>query len=67
MAFEKQSDPHGKIVMTTKHCLKFQMGFCPKFGGKKAINFSEPFSLNDGINDLRLDFDCIQCVMKVIY
>jgi len=67
MAFEKQSDPHGKIVMTTKHCLKFQMGFCPKFGGKNAINFSEPFSLNDGINDLRLDFDCIQCVMKVIY
>ena len=67
MAFEKQSDPHGKTVMTTKHCLKFQMGFCPKFGGKKAINFSEPFSLNDGINDLRLDFDCIQCVMKVIY
>lgn len=67
MAFEKQSDPHGKTVMTTKHCLKFQMGFCPKYGGKKPINFSEPFSLNDGINDLRLDFDCIRCVMKVIY
>ena len=67
MAFEKQSDPHGKTVMTTKHCLKFQMGFCPKYGGKKPVNFSEPFSLNDGINDLRLDFDCIQCVMKVIY
>lgn len=67
MAFEKQPDPHGKTVMTTKHCLKFQMGFCPKFGGKKSNNFSEPFSLNDGINDLRLDFDCLQCVMKVIY
>jgi len=67
MAFEKQSDPHGKTVMTTKHCLKFQMGFCPKFGGKKSTNFSEPFSLNDGINELRLDFDCLQCVMKVIY
>jgi len=67
MAFEKQSDPYGKTVMTTKHCLKFQMGFCPKYGGKKPINFSEPFSLNDGINDLHLDFDCLQCVMKVIY
>ena len=67
MAFEKQSDPHGKTVMTTKHCLKFQMGFCPKYGGKKPANFNEPFSLNDGINELRLDFDCIQCVMKVIY
>jgi len=67
MAFEKQPDPHGKTVMTTKHCLKFQMGFCPKFGGKKPSDFSEPFSLNDGINELRLDFDCLRCVMKVIY
>jgi len=67
VAFEKQADPHGKTVMTTKHCLKFQMGFCPKFGGKKPSDFSEPFSLNDGINELRLDFDCLRCVMKVIY
>lgn len=67
MAFEKQSDPHGKTVMTTKHCLKFQMGFCTRFGGQKPLNFSEPFSLNDGINELRLDFDCLKCVMKVIY
>ena len=67
MAFEKQPDPHGKTVMTTKHCLKFQMGFCPKFGGKKPSDFSEPFSLNDGTNELRLDFDCLRCVMKVIF
>jgi len=67
MAFEKQPDPHGKTVMTTKHCLKFQMGFCTKHGGTKPLNFSEPFFLNDGVNELRLDFDCLQCVMKVIY
>ena len=67
IAFEKQSDHQGKTVMTTKHCLKFQMGFCPKYGGNKPLNFSEPFSLNDGTNELRLDFDCLQCVMKVIY
>jgi collagenase-like PrtC family protease len=66
-AFEKQADIQGKTVMTTKHCLKFQMGFCPKYGGKKPLNFSEPFSLNDGVHELRLDFDCLQCVMKVIY
>ncbi len=67
MAFEKQSTIHGKTVMTTKHCLKFQMGFCTRYGGKKPLNFSEPFSLNDEVNELKLDFDCIQCVMKVIY
>lgn len=67
MAFEKQSIRQRQTVMTTKHCLKFQMGFCPKYGGKKPLNFSEPFFLNDGVNELQLDFDCLQCVMKVIY
>jgi 23S rRNA 5-hydroxycytidine C2501 synthase len=66
-AFEKQPEIHGKTVMTMKHCLKFQLGFCPRYGGIKPLNFSEPFWLNDGKNELRLDFDCLQCVMKVIY
>ena len=67
MAFEKLSDYRGKTVMTTRHCLKFQLGFCPKCGGAKPEHFSEPFLLNDGKNELKLDFDCAQCVMKVIY
>ena len=67
MAFEKISDHHGRTVMTMKHCLKFQLGYCSKFGGKKPDNFREPFSLYDGKNELRLDFDCALCVMKVIY
>ena len=66
-AFEKTSDHHGKTVMTMKHCLKFQLGFCPKFGGTKPDHFREPFSLNDGKNELRLEFDCALCVMKVVY
>jgi len=67
VAFEKQSETHGKTVMTTKHCLKYQMGFCSRYGGAKPSNFNEPFLLNDGINELRLDFDCKECVMRVIY
>ncbi len=67
MAFEKLSEYHGKMVMTTRHCLKFQLGFCPKYGGTKPENFNEPFLLNDGKNELKLDFDCANCVMKVIY
>ena len=39
MAFEKLSEHHGMTVMTTKHCLKFQLGFCPKFGGTKPEKF----------------------------
>jgi len=67
MAFEKLSEYHGKTVMTTRHCLKYQLGFCRKFGGTKSEKFNEPFLLNDGKNELRLEFDCAQCVMKVIY
>jgi len=67
LAFEKQLEHHGRTVMTTKHCLKFQLGFCPKFGGTKPEEFIEPFSLHDGKNVLTLGFDCAQCVMKVIY
>ncbi len=67
MAFEKQTARHGMTVMTTKHCLKFELGFCLKLGGSQPDNFSEPFSLNDGKNELMLEFDCAQCVMKVIY
>jgi 23S rRNA 5-hydroxycytidine C2501 synthase len=67
IAFEKLSDRRGKTVMTTRHCLKFQMGFCLKYGGSKPVNYNEPFTLNDGTNELQLDFDCPHCVMKVIY
>jgi 23S rRNA 5-hydroxycytidine C2501 synthase len=67
IAFEKLAEHHGKTVMTMKHCLKFQLGFCLKFGGAPPENFSEPYFLNDGKNELRLDFDCAKCVMKVIY
>jgi putative protease len=67
MAFEKLSKIDNQTVMTMKHCLKFQMGFCTKYGGAKPVNFTEPYFLNDGKNELKLDFDCQQCVMKVVY
>jgi putative protease len=66
-AFEKLAKIDGQTVMTMKHCLKFQMGFCTKYGGTKPMNFTEPYFLNDGKNELKLDFDCQQCVMKVVY
>lgn len=66
-AFEEQSNYTGKNVMTTKHCLKFQMGFCTRFGGQKSDQFKEPFYLADGNKVLLLEFDCAQCVMRVKY
>jgi putative protease len=52
-------------VMTTKHCLKYELGFCPKFGGSSPSRLTEPFFLQDGANRFELGFDCRNCMMKV--
>jgi putative protease len=57
---------HGRKVMTTKYCLKYQLDECP-LEGKKII-LQEPLTLVDEYgHKLRLKFDCGACVMEVIY
>lgn len=65
-AFEKRSDRGGFALMTTKHCLKYQMGYCKKHGGSVPATVSEPLWLHEGNLRFRLDFDCKNCLMKVI-
>ena len=57
------SPGHGRRVMTTRYCIKRQLGLCPKDGAKKL---PEPLSLvdSDG-NTLELRFDCDACRMEV--
>lgn len=66
-AFEVESDFTNKEIMITKHCIKYQMGFCPKFDkpGNKKLN--EPLYLADNNRKYKLEFDCKQCAMKVIF
>ncbi len=65
MAVEKRQVSGRLLVMTTKHCLKYELGFCPKFGGTSPTQFTEPFFLQDGANRFELEFDCRNCMMKV--
>ena len=59
-----QTDFKGKTVMTTKHCLKYSLGFCSKTG--KKIN--EPLFLVDETGKkYPLEFDCKNCQMLVKY
>lgn len=60
------------FLMTTKHCIKHELGLCPKqkstismirFDREKAI---EPFTIQDSTNSYLLNFDCQKCVMNVI-
>lgn len=66
-AFETErpkDDGHGTVVMTSKYCIRRQLGRCLKTPeGKK---WSGPLTIRSGQNRYRLDFDCKNCRMKVV-
>ena len=65
-AFELQWDPGKSRVMTTKYCVKYELGKCPKFQrdtmGEKLI---EPLTLQNGENEYKLKFNCKPCEMEI--
>ncbi len=65
-AFELQWDPGKSRVMTTKYCVKYELGKCPKFQresmGEKAV---EPLTLKHGENEYKLKFNCKPCEMEI--
>ena len=63
-AAESGLDLRGQNVMTTKYCLKYQLGFCHKEDGAKTLR--EPLALvdEDG-RSYPLRFDCAACEMEV--
>ena len=65
-AFELQNNFEGKIVMTTKHCLKFEAGICPVHQTADK-NIAEPLWLEGGGHKYKLEFDCKNCEMKIRY
>jgi 23S rRNA 5-hydroxycytidine C2501 synthase len=63
---ERGLDLHGRKVMTTRYCIKYQLDACPREGAGQTLQ--EPLSLvdEDG-HRLQLKFDCKECLMEVIY
>jgi putative protease len=65
-AFELQWDPGKSRVMTTKYCVKYELGKCPKFQresmGEKVV---EPLTLKHGENEYKLKFNCKPCEMEI--
>jgi putative protease len=64
-ALEISHDLKGKRLMTMKHCLKFQLGYCPKENKNKTFPWEEPLFLKDGNKKFRLEFDCRECKMNL--
>ena len=65
-AFELQWDPGKSRVMTTKYCVKYELGKCARFQresmGEKLI---EPLTLKHGENEYKLKFNCKPCEMEI--
>lgn len=62
---DKTEDYSGKAVMTCKYCLRHELGWCRK-GPDAAKAPKDPLFLVSGKRRFRLEFDCGQCVMKVM-
>ena len=61
-AFEAGQETSEVSLMTTKHCLRYSFGLCPK---QTKIR-PEPMSLVRGKETLTLRFDCKACEMHVV-
>jgi putative protease len=65
-AFELQWDPGKARVMTTKYCVKYELGKCARFQrstmGEKLV---EPLTLKHGENEYKLKFNCKPCEMEI--
>ena len=53
----------GVALMFCKHCIKFNMGWCPKEGYKAT--FKEPLYLRNNDQVYELSFDCKACEMRI--
>jgi putative protease len=53
----------GVPVMFTKHCIKYEMGWCPREGFKDKIE--EPLYLKNNDQRYELRFDCKKCEMQI--
>ena len=67
---EQTGDYAGKALMTTKYCLRYELGCClqGKNNGRPQVNLQPADSLELRNNDrrFRLEFDCRECLMRII-
>lgn len=61
---DKTLDFKDKELMVCKYCLRYELGVCSK--QKKNTDIRFPLYLQNENNRFRLDFDCKNCVMKVV-
>lgn len=70
-AAELQEDLIGKVVMTTRHCVKFELGWCPVHPNPEPWRRLNPpqgaLFLENGNTRLECRFDCQRCRMELVF
>jgi len=65
--FELLGEAHGKVILTSKYCIKSQLNLCPfDEGSIKLKGIKEPLILNSGKQKFKLAFLCSECRMQII-
>lgn len=66
-AAESGIDMSGNVLMTTKYCIKYELGLCHKIcKDKNNIANKELYLVDEKNKSYRLEFDCKNCKMKII-
>lgn len=61
---DKTLDFKGKEMMVCKYCIRYEIGACSKQKGGGALKL--PLYLQNERHRFRLEFDCKECVMKIV-
>lgn len=65
-AFELAKPKEGDVLMTTRHCIRYELELCPTYQ-KPNKQPRTPWLLRDKNRSYRLHFDCKSCLMHVEY
>jgi putative protease len=69
-AAELQASLKDRVVMTTRHCLRYELGWCPVHANpepwKPLAEPKGPLFLENGPTRLECRFDCARCRMELV-
>ncbi|MCE1190018.1 MAG: U32 family peptidase [Ignavibacteria bacterium] len=65
--FELQNNFAGKVIMTTRYCIKKELKMCPFDYPEMTERYLEPLYIDDGKHKFKLTFNCSECIMQIMY
>lgn len=63
-ALEVSHAKKDQLLMTTRYCIKYELGYCERFQNAKNTP-EEPLYLQDNNRKYLLEFDCEDCLMRI--